>query len=162
MNMNNKKILIVYYSLQSNTSKIANIIHEVTEGDIFEIKLEKPYNLATSATIGLMHTRNGHTPALKNHVVDIEAYDVIFVGSPIWWYTATPPIMSFLKEYNLENKTVIPFCTHGGNYGDFFTKIKNHCPNSIIIEDSDFTNIKTKNQDELKKRVERFVYKSLS
>lgn len=153
-----KKILIAYYSLQGHTREISNMIQRVTGGDIFEIELKKPYSLVTSYTIGLMHTRSGYEPSLKKQVLSLEDYDVIFIGSPIWWFTFAPPIMSFLKENNLENKTVVPFCTHAGNYGDFFEKFKKLCPNSKVMKGSDFHNSKSKDQNALENEIERWVH----
>lgn len=153
-----KNILIAYYSLQGHTREISNVIQEFTEGDIFEVELERPYNLFTSYTIGLMHARSGHTPSLKNHVSNIEDYDVIFVGSPIWWFTAAPPIISFLKEHNLENKIVVPFCTHGGNPGNFFEKFKSMCPNSKVTKGKDFHNSESIDQNTLRNTIKKWIH----
>lgn len=152
-----KNILIAYYSLQGHTQEISNMIRTATGGDIFEIELKKPYNLATAYTIGLIHARNGHEPSLKKQVPNIEAYDVIFIGSPIWWYTFVSPIKSFLKENNLENKTVVPFCTHAGDYGDFFEKFKKLCQNSKIMKGKDFHNSKSKDRNALENEIEKWV-----
>lgn len=153
-----KNILIVYYSLQGHTKEVSNIIKDITGGDIFEIELEKPYNLFTSYTIGVVHTRTGHTPSFKNHLSNLKDYDTIFIGSPIWCFTFAPPITSFLKEYNLENKTIVPFCTHGGNPGNFFEKIESMCPNSKVLKGIDFPNSKSKNPDDLKHLIGNWLH----
>lgn len=153
-----KKVLIAYYSLQGHTRDISNMIQRRTCGDIFEMELEKPYNLFSSYTIGVMHTRSGYEPSLKKKVPNLQDYDAIFIGSPIWAYTFAPPIKTFIKENNLENKIVIPFCTHAGNYGDFFENINKLCPNSKVVKGRDFHNKKSKNQDALENEIEKWIY----
>lgn len=160
--MNNKKILIVHYSLQGHTKEIASNIKELTGGDIFEIELEKPYSLATAYTVGLVHAKKGVTPTLKNHVTNIDDYDAIFIGSPIWWYTISPPILSFIEEYNLDNKTIIPFCTHAGNFGDYFEKFNNKCSTSKILKGNDFHNRGSKDKKELSIKVEEWITEVLN
>ncbi|GFP74486.1 flavodoxin [Clostridium fungisolvens] len=155
--MDNKKILIVYYSLQGNTRQVAESIHKTISSDIFEIELEKSYNVASAATLGLMHIKSGHTPQLKRHIENIEKYDIIFIGSPIWWYTIAPPIASFLKEYNLQNKTVIPFCTHKGDFGDFYKKFNEYCSNAKIIDGGDFHNNQLKDESVKKNSIREFI-----
>ena len=54
-----------------------------------------------------------YKPQLKENI-DISNYDTIFLGTPVWWYTYATPIRTFLSENNFQNKTIIPFCTHGG------------------------------------------------
>ena len=115
-NMENKNILVVYYSHSGNTESIANAIHKKVGGDIFEIELVEPYtdnynDLVEQAKEDL---KNGNLPALKDNVKDIEKYDIIFIGSPNWWGTIALPVMSFLKENNLSGKKIIPFITNGG------------------------------------------------
>lgn len=152
-----KKSLIVYYSLQGFTKEIANIIGNKTNGVLHEILLEKPYTLASSATLGLIHARTGHSPLIKNKIPNLDEYDIIYIGAPIWWYTLTPPINTFIKENNLSNKIVVPFCTHGGNFGSYFKKFKEQVPNALIVENSDFLNEKVKNMILLEKKVTDFV-----
>ncbi|WP_238883858.1 flavodoxin [Clostridium sp. YIM B02551] len=153
----NKKVLVIYYSLQGHTKEVSNLIKDAIGADTFELELEKPYNLVTATTLGSRHTKKDFTPTLKKHVDNIEDYDVIFVGSPIWWYTLTPPVLTFLKEHNLENKTVVPFCTHAGNHGSFFEKFKNNCKGTNIKESKDFHSSKLKDKESLKSEVEEWV-----
>ena len=59
-------------------------------------------------------------------------YDEIIVGTPVWWYTISPVVVTFLKNYNLDNKTIIPFATNAGWIGKTFKDIEKLCPNSKI------------------------------
>ena len=69
------------------------------------------YNETAYSVAKEQHDKNIHPP-IKN--TDISTYDIIFVGTPAWWYTMAPPVMTFLEENNFEGKTIVPFITHGG------------------------------------------------
>ena len=110
-----KKVLIAYYSWSGNTRDIAQRIQKITGGDLFEITPEKAYPLNYGETVDIAkHEKlNDYNPPLKNHV-STEDYDVIFVGTPVWWYTMAPVVKTFLQEADFNGKVVVPFCTHGG------------------------------------------------
>ncbi|MCL2437097.1 MAG: NAD(P)H-dependent oxidoreductase [Clostridiales bacterium] len=152
-----KKVLVVYYSLQGYTRKVAEMIQNAVEGDSFEIQLEKPYNLVTAYTIGILHCSNGHTPALKNQMTNVQDYDVILIGSPVWAFTMSPAMLSFLKTHDLAGKTVIPFCTHGGNMGKYFDNFAQNCANANIAQGKDFRNVKSADKTVLAQEIEDWV-----
>ncbi len=78
---------------------------------------------------------DNYKPALKTKVKDIDKYDVIFVGSPCWWATIAPPVATFLSNYNLSGKTIIPFMTHeGSRMGHSENDIKALCPKSNVLK----------------------------
>lgn len=113
-----KKILIAYFSWGGNTRSIAQKIHAQTGGDIFEIKPVTPYpNDYNKTAYGIAKEQKdkGIHPPINN--IDAAPYDVIFVGTPAWWYTMAPPVMTFLENNNFEGKTIVPFITHGGGGG---------------------------------------------
>lgn len=114
--MENKKILVVYYSYSGNTKEVAEAIRQKTGGDIFEIKAEGTYPDAYRPMTeqAKKEIQDGFRPELTTSVADMAQYDVIFVGSPNWWGTITPQVSSFLEAYDLSGKKVIPFITHGG------------------------------------------------
>lgn len=119
MNLANKKILVAYFSWGGNTESIAKKIHAKTNGDIFKIEPATPYPKDYNETaygIAKEQKEKGIHPPIKN--TDISSYDVIFVGTPVWWYTMAPPVMTFLDKNNFEGKIIIPFITHGsgGSY----------------------------------------------
>jgi flavodoxin len=128
-----KKILIACYSWSGNTQKIAEQIQTISCGDIFEIVPVKPYPADYDKCVeqAKKEINSGFKPALSKKVENIEKYDIIFIGTPNWWSTLAPPVATFLSEYNLSGKTVIPFCTHGGGReANIFTDIKKLVPNS--------------------------------
>lgn len=111
-----KKVLVAYFSRSGNTRTVANQIKDLTGGDIFEIRVAKPYptEYRQCTEVAKKEKEADARPALKEKVGDMNVYDVIFVGYPNWWGTAPMAIWTFLESYNLSGKTVIPFCTHGG------------------------------------------------
>lgn len=135
------KILIVYYSKSGNTKVIAEQIKSQTGGDIFEIEPLRAYpeDYKQTTEQAKKEIAEGYKPALKNKVENIGQYDVIFVGSPCWWGTVASPVSSFLSEYDLSGKTVIPFMTHGGSgLGHSVDDIKKMLPNSKIVGENAF------------------------
>ncbi len=113
----NKKILIVYYSLSGNTKTIAQKIQKQFNCDITSIEPQTPYpddyNELAYGVAKMQKEKNIHPP-IKKIDFDVKNYNIIFVGTPAWWYTMAPPVMTFLSQNDFEGKTVIPFITHGG------------------------------------------------
>lgn len=114
-----KKILIAYFSWSGNTKHIAEEIQNRVGGDMFRIETATPYpNDYNETAYGVAKKQHDENifPELKSNG-DVSNYDVIFVGTPAWWYTMAPAVKTFLKENNFEGKTVVPFTTHGGGGG---------------------------------------------
>lgn len=112
-----KKILIAYFSHTGNTKALAEGIQKEVGGDLFEIEPQDAYPQDHDRVVQQAkgEVNSGYTPKLKNKALDISSYDVIFIGAPIWWYTVAPPVRTFLTEYDLSGKTIIPFSTHKGS-----------------------------------------------
>jgi len=129
------KILIVYLSRTNNTKAIAEIIHENVGGTLVALELKNPYPENYKATVEQVVKENetGFLPPLKTTIDNIETYDVVFVGFPTWGMKLPPPMKSFLKQYDLSGKTVVPFNTNGGyGIGSTFDTVKELCPNSTV------------------------------
>ena len=132
-----KKILIVYLSRTNNTKAIAEIIHENVGGRLVAIELTKPYPENYQAIVQQVVKENetGYLPPLKTTIDSIEKYDVVFVGFPTWGMQLPPPIKSFLKQYDLSGKTIIPFNTNAGyGVGSSFETVKALCAGSRVLE----------------------------
>lgn len=112
-----KKILVVYFSHTGNTEKVAQLIQSKTGADIFKIETATPYPSVYRETTELAKQEKADNarPALKNKVENMAQYDVVFVGYPIWWYTAPMAVATFADSYDFSGKTVITFCTSGGS-----------------------------------------------
>lgn len=118
-NINNTS-LVLYFSATNNTEQIAKYISEITSSDILEIipkdvytNEDLDYNNNNSRANREQNDKNAR-PEISNKL-DLENYDVIYLGYPIWWEEEPRIILTLLDNYNLENKTIIPFCTSGGS-----------------------------------------------
>src|SRR6476661_10209501 len=135
--MASKKILIVYLTRTNNTKAIAEIIQRNVGGTLVALELEQPYPDDFMATVQQVVKENetGYLPPLKTKIDSIEKYDVVFVGFPTWGMKMPPPMKSFLHQYDLSGKTVIPFNTNAGyGVGSGFQTVKELCPNSKVLE----------------------------
>ena len=135
--MVSKKILIVYLSRTNNTKAIAEIIQKNIGGTLVPLELEKPYPENYQQTVAQVVKENetGYLPPLKTKIDSIKNYDVVFVGFPTWDMQMPPPMKSFLHQYNLSGKTVIPFNTNAGyGVGSGFQTVKELCPNNKVLE----------------------------
>jgi flavodoxin len=132
-----RKVLIVYLSRTSNTKAVAEFIHEEIGGTLVAIELERPYPDDYRTTVDQVARENetGYLPPLKTKIERIEQYDVVFIGFPTWGMQLPPPMKSFLKEYNLKGKTVVPFNTNAGyGVGSSFATVKELCRDSTVRE----------------------------
>jgi|SRR5574344_2087957 flavodoxin len=118
---NEKNVLVAYFSATGNTRATAKILANAAGADLFEIEPEKPY---TSADLNWQDKKSRSSvemqnkksrPAIKNKVEHWEQYKTVYLGFPIWWYTCPTIINTFLEQYDLKGKTIIPFATSGGS-----------------------------------------------
>ena len=132
-----KKILIAYFSHSGNTRVIAEQIHKIAGGDIFEIQTVKPYPDDYDATVEVAkkEQESDYRPELKTKLNDIKSYDMVFIGYPMWWYTIPMALSAFFETYDLSDKTIIPFCTHeGSGLSKSVGDIKKLCPRSNVLQ----------------------------
>jgi flavodoxin len=135
--MLSKKILIVYLSRTNNAKAIAEIIHKNVGGTLVALELEKTYPENYHQTVQQVVRENetGYLPPLKTKIDSIEKYDIVFIGFPTWDMQMPPPMKSFLHQYNLSGKTIVPFNTNAGyGAGSGFRTVKELCLNSTILE----------------------------
>jgi len=118
---NQKTVLVAYFSATGTTKATAEKLAKEADADLFEIEPAKPY---TSADLDWTNKQSRSSvemndktsrPTIKNKVENWDQYTTIYVGFPIWWYTAPTIINTFLEQYSLEGKTIIPFATSGGS-----------------------------------------------
>jgi flavodoxin len=132
-----KNTLIVYLSRTNNTKAIAEIIHKKVGGTLVALELATPYPADYRATVQQVVRENetGYLPPLKTKIEHVDRYDFVFLGFPTWGMQLPPPVKSFLHQYNLKGKTVIPFNTNGGyGVGSSFETVKELCPQSTILQ----------------------------
>ena len=132
-----KKILIAYFSWSGNTREIAGQIQERVGGDLFEIKTVDAYPTEYRACTDVAKKEQNENarPALSARVENMEDYDVVFIGHPIWWGTTPMALFTFLEQYDFSGKTIVPFCTHGGSgLARSTSDIEKLCPKSTLLE----------------------------
>lgn len=113
----NGKTLVVYFSHSGNTKKIAEEIQSKMDADIFEIKTVNTYSddYDTVLDEAQEELNDKARPKLSESVEDMAQYQTVIIGYPIWWGDMPMAVYSFLDEYDLSGKTILPFCTHGGS-----------------------------------------------
>ena len=132
------KVAIVYYSQSKvrNTALIAKWIQKHLGGDLIEIETVEPYPEPYTLTLAAAEKerRSGQKRSVKP-VPSLAAYDVVFLGTPIWYGTYAFPVEQFLKSNPLAGKTVVPFSTHGGGGAPLFARdVKAACPEAKVLE----------------------------
>lgn len=130
------KTLIVYFSWGGNTKTVANHIHDLIGGDIVEVETVIPYpdTYEEVTQIAPGELASDYRPELKTKVDNMDEYDTLIVGTPIWGGHLIPAMKSFLASYNLSGKAIAPFCTHGGSgTAQSVNDIHSVCPNSTIL-----------------------------
>ncbi|MDO4943836.1 MAG: flavodoxin [Ruminococcus sp.] len=143
--MNNK--LVAYFSASGVTEKTAKALAKAADADIYEIKPEVPY---TKADLNWMDNKARSTvemhdplsrPAIADKVNNMDGYDVVFVGFPIWWYTAPTIINTFLESYDFSGKTIVSFATSGGSgLGETVAKLKSSVSDTAVWKDGKLLN----------------------
>ena len=132
-----RKVLIVYLSRTNNTKAVAEFIHDEVGGTLVPLELEKPYpeDYRTTVEQVAREDETGYLPPLKTKIDRIEQYDTVFVGFPTWGMQLPPPAKSFLKQYDLKGKTIVPFNTNAGyGIGSSFATVKELCPDSTVLQ----------------------------
>ncbi len=148
------KTLVIYYSLTGRTKDIALQIQKFTNANIYEIKTKEEIKQGPSLYItSKKQISSKNYPEIINDFPNIEEYDTIFVGSPIWWYTATPAVLEFLKQFDFKNKNVVPFSTQGSNYGSYFEDFKAKAKNAKILKGESFNNLDSSYNEQVKNKI---------
>lgn len=115
------KVLVTYFSASGVTAKTANKLAKEVDGDLFEIEPKEKY---TSADLNWMDKKSRSSvemndpasrPEIAKQVENMDMYDTVLVGFPIWWYVEPKIIDTFLDSYDFAGKTLIPFATSGGS-----------------------------------------------
>lgn len=123
------KTLIVYYSYTNNTEKVAKKIAELKKYDILKLEPLVDYSTDYQKVVDEEEAKmdSEEIVELKPINVDLNQYDRIILGTPVWWYTMAPVVRSFLSNNNLNGKKVIAFITNGGWIGHTVEDIKKYC-----------------------------------
>lgn len=140
------KKLVAYFSASGITAKLAKTLASAVGADIFEIKPEQPYTDAdldwkNKNSRSSVEMRNkSFRPAVAGRVENMSEYDTIYVGFPIWWYVAPTIINTFLEQYDLTGKTIVPFATSGDSgMGNTNAELMPSCKGAVLKEGKKFS-----------------------
>ncbi|MBO1305615.1 NAD(P)H-dependent oxidoreductase [Enterococcus sp. 669A] len=129
--------LVAYFSYSGNTQQIAESIAEKTGSEVFEITTAEGYPEDYDSVVDLaQEERNDQArPELGSELTNLEEYDTIYLGYPIWWSDMPMAVYSFLDDYDLAGKRIVPFCTHGGSgLSSTDTAIADEEPEATVLE----------------------------
>lgn len=135
------KVLVAYFSASGVTESVAQKLAEAAGADLYEIKPEVPY---TKSDLDWMNKQSRSSvemkdkssrPAIEDTNANVEAYDTVLLGFPIWWYVAPTIINTFLEQYDFSGKKIVLFATSGGSgFGKTVDGLKVSAPNATIVE----------------------------
>ena len=128
------KKLVVYYSYTNNTKVIANMRKKKIDCDMVELTPKVPFSSDYQTVVDEYQNNSvDKNEVLINDInVNLDNYDEIIIGTPVWWYTICPVVVTFLKQYDLSGKTIIPFATNAGWLGRTFKDFEKLCNNSTV------------------------------
>jgi flavodoxin len=130
-------ILVAYFTRTGNTRVIARQIRRARSADIFEIQPAEPYPEDYEETVAqaTRERESGFEPPLSQLVPNVDRYQTVFLGFPIWGMSAPSVIRSFLSRHDLSGKTVVPFITHGGyGLGQSLGVVRQHAPRARLLD----------------------------
>ena len=133
-----KKMLVVYYSWSNgNTKRIAEQLTNGTGADIARIETTEPYSGSHEDVVeqGKREVEAGFMPQINPISVNLADYDVIAIGTPTWWYTMAPAVLTFLTTNDFTGKTVIPFMTNGGWPGHVIKDMEENCKGAAFAHE---------------------------
>ena len=135
------KKLVAFFSASGTTRKIAEMIAQAAEADLYEIMPKQPYS---KADLNWMDKKSRSSvemndkkfrPEITDMDVQINKYDEILLGFPIWWYVAPTIINTFLEKYDFSGKKIVLFATSGGSgFGNTVSELKPSAPEAVIVE----------------------------
>ena len=157
-----KKALVAYFSATGTTKRIADILASEIGAETFEIVPEQIYTNAdldwtndNSRSSQEMKDKSAR-PKIESRVRDLEKYDVVFLGFPIWWYREPSIIDTFVESHNFDGKLIVPFATSGGSpIADSYKGIHTLAPNAKVERGKVFE--EGVNTDDLKKWANKYL-----
>lgn len=129
--------MVACFSRSGNTRVVAGLIHRSMPSDLFQVEpaIDYPADYLETVAKARQERDDGVEPALRTRIVDIDRYDTVYLGFPIWGETTPPIIRSLLSQHDMSGKTIVPFITHGGyGVGSSLRVLARHAPNARILE----------------------------
>lgn len=156
--MQSLKKLVIYYSFEGSTEFIAKIIAEKLGADVLKLEPEKEIKSRgfLKFFLGGRQAMMKEKPELKPLAKNPLDYDLIFIGTPVWAWTFSPPLRSFFNQVKLKNKKIVLFCSFGGGLGKTFVNMKKELVGNEIIAEKTFQE-PVKNPEKGRKEVEEWI-----
>lgn len=132
---------------KGNTEIVADTIKEITGADLFKVETVKnyPYNYKECCEVAEAELNNNIKPELKEYLDNIDNYDIIYIGGPVWYGHYPCAIFSLLEKLDFTNKTVKPFTTHeGSGLGNTMEDINKYCLGADIMKGLEIRGCKAK------------------
>lgn len=128
------KKLVVYHSYTGNTKRIAEMIQKQLNCDVLELQPKVPFSTDYQEVVDEYQNNSisNKEVEIKDIDLNLEVYDEIIIGTPVWWYTISPVVVTFLKKYDLRGKKIYPYATNAGWLGHTFIDFKKLCSNSSV------------------------------
>ena len=135
------KRLVAFFSASGTTKKVAEMIAETAEADLYEIVPKQPYSKADlnwmdkKSRSSIEMSDKKFRPEITDTDAQIDGYDEVILGFPIWWYVAPTIINTFLESYDFSGKKIVLFATSGGSgFGNTVSELKPSAPDAEIVE----------------------------
>lgn len=140
------KVLVAYFSAGGVTAKLAKRLASAIGADLHEIRPEVPYTAADldwtnkKSRSSVEMNDKSFRPAIAGRAENMEQYETVFVGFPIWWYVAPTIVNTFLEQQSLAGKTIVPFATSGGSgMGNTNRELAPSCPGAVLKDGKRFS-----------------------
>ena len=149
-----ENVLVAYFSASGITAKAAQMLAKAAGADLHEIKPAVPYmepdlNWMDKKSRSTVEMNNpASRPEISNKIENMDSYDVVFLGFPIWWYVAPTIINTFLESYDFTNKTIVLFATSGGSgFGKTVENLKMSVSKTTTIKEGRILSSKVQEKD---------------
>lgn len=127
------KTIVIYYGYGNHTKMIVDRIKKQLKCDVLRVEPVVPYSNDYQKLVKETedNEQTKKIPEIKEIGINLDDYQKVILGTPVWWYTITPPIRTFLTKYTLSKKTIYPFATNAGWLGRTFEEIQSLCKGNI-------------------------------
>lgn len=150
-------MLIVYYSLTEKTKRVADTLQRMTGADTFRLETVVPYDEAAIERVQEDQAA-GRFPELKA-LPNLSGYDLILVGSPVWWYTLSSPVVAFLRQADFAGKRTAVFATHMGWLRDTLSDFGAQARNARVLEGTALQDVENINESDLNEQLNAWLRK---
>ena len=153
------KTLVVYYSLSGNCRVVADVLKSSLGAEVLEIKTLKNKKRTKVGKFlwGLSLIARKKRPALKPHTVNINDFGLIILGTPVWAWSPSLVMLSFLEKTKISGKKIALFCCHGGGMGKAMEEFKAKLSGNTIVGEIDFANPAHAGGAELNQKIDEWA-----